>query len=73
MKIWELACAFGVHRPINPAFMAGAPGAPRGAAAHDAALAELVANAERAKRTGVTPEWQPPTELEQTALQRLLN
>jgi len=73
MKLWELACAFGAHRPQNPAFMGASRAAPRGAAAHDAALAELIANAERAQATGDVPEWSEPTELEQTALRRLLN
>jgi hypothetical protein len=56
MEIWEIACAFGAHRPesTTPA----APAAVREAGvAYDADLAAMIAAAERARATGERPQW----------------
>jgi hypothetical protein len=76
-ELWELACAFGAHHvdafggmPPGTAPSAGTPFV--GDAAHDSALAAMIA-AEEARRAGVAePEWSEPTEAEVIALRPLL-
>jgi hypothetical protein len=79
-ELWELACAFGAHRVEGPpgfgAVDSGAAppaGSPFiGDRAHDTALAQMIADAERARETADRPEWSEPTEAEVLALRPLL-